>query len=219
MEDYEKEDYQCFNDCFTRHIRKELRPVDMEPEHLIAPCDGLLSIYPIRDGLVVPIKQSRYSIRRLLHSKKLAEHYQGGMCLVFRLCVNHYHRYAYMDHGMKGDNHFIPGVLHTVQPIALESLPVFTENCREYTVMKTENFGKVVQMEVGAMLVGKIANLHGAGPIRRGEEKGMFLYGGSTIVLLLEKDRVRLPQEWIQASERREEIPICMGQKIGEKIS
>ena len=81
---------------------------------------------------------------------------------MFRLTVEDYHRYFYIDGGSKGENVFIEGRLHTVQPIALEHRRVFTENCREYTVLHTENFGDVTQVEVGAMMVGRIVNNQGA---------------------------------------------------------
>ena len=215
LSEYETADYRCFNDFFTRQVRPECRPIAAEPDALIAPCDGLLSAYPIREGLVLPVKQSRYSIDSLLGGNPIAARYAGGVCLVFRLCVNHYHRYCYVDDGVKGENVFIPGRLHTVRPIALEAAPVFTENCREYTVMETAHFGMVTQVEVGAMLVGKIRNLHGAGKICRGAEKGRFLYGGSTVILLLEPERVRLPETLLRATEQGVETPVKMGQALG----
>ena len=70
-------------------------------------------------------------------------------------------------------------------------------------------------MEVGAMLVGKIKNLHGAGVVCRGAEKGMFLYGGSTVILLLEKGRVDLPEALFANTETGLETPVRMGEKIG----
>ena len=217
MSEYIDEDYKCFNDCFCRHIKPECRPVDMNPNNLVSPCDGLLSAYKITDGLVLPVKQSKYSIMGLLRNQELAREFEGGSCLVFRLCVNHYHRYSYMDDGTKGENVFIPGKLHTVRPIALESFPVFIENSREYTVMNTDNFGKTVQVEVGAMLVGKISNNMGAGAIKRGQEKGKFLYGGSTIILLVKKDAAIINEEYFEATAREEETPIKMGSVIGRK--
>ena len=84
------------------------------------------------------------------------------------------------------------------------------------TVMETEHFGKAVQIEVGAMLVGKIANLHGSGPVKRGDEKGMFLYGGSTVVLLLKKDAATIPNELYENTKNGLETPVRMGQQIGE---
>jgi phosphatidylserine decarboxylase len=104
-----------------------------------------------------------------------------------------------------------------VRPIALEASPVFCENCREYTVIDTDDFGLVTQIEVGALLVGKIANLHGARRVERGEEKGMFLYGGSTVVLLLERDKLDIDNEFFAATERGEETPVVMGQALGRR--
>lgn len=213
LNEFYSDDFHCFNDCFCRKIKEGKRPLE---EGLIAPCDGLLSVYPIEDGLVLPIKQSQYSIAELLDDDVLAKEFDGGTVLVFRLCVNHYHRYSYFDDGVKGDNKFIKGRLHTVRPIALGQYPVFAQNCREMTVMDTVHFGKAVQVEVGAMLVGKIANLHGSGPIKRGEEKGMFLYGGSTVVLLLQKDAATLPDELYENTRLGLETPVRMGQQIGE---
>lgn len=125
------EEYTCFNDCFCRQIRPEKRPIDQREDVLIAPCDGFLSAYPIKDDLVVPVKASRYRISDLLQDRKLAKEFDGGTCLVFRLCVNHYHRYCYPDSGYKSNNRFIPGILHTVRPIALREVPVFVENSRD----------------------------------------------------------------------------------------
>ena len=217
MSDYQSQRYHSFNDFFTRKIKPWRRPVCKDPNILIAPCDGLLSAYRMTRDLVIPVKQSQFSIERLLNQQALAKEFEDGICLVYRLCVQHYHRYCYLDDGTKGGNHFIPGKLHTVRPIALLKKPVFTENSREYTVLRTKNFGKVIQVEVGAMLVGKIKNLHGGSSYERGQEKGMFLYGGSTVIVLLKKDRVVLPEEFFSSTERGEEIPVCMGQKIGVK--
>ena len=215
LTDYAEEDYTCFNDFFCRRIRPERRPLPADPAELMAPCDGLLSAYRITDGMVLPIKQSRYSVSDLLGMDAAARLFRDGVCLVFRLCVDNYHRYCYVDDGQKGPNVFLPGVLHTVRPIALESVPVFVRNCREYTVMETVRFGTVAQIEVGALLVGRIDNHDGAGPIRRGEEKGRFLYGGSTVILLLEKDRVALDEALFTATANGIETPVVMGQVLG----
>ncbi len=217
LDDFISDDFRCFNDCFCRKIKPDRRPVDSAASHLIAPCDGLLSAYHITGDTVLPIKQSSYTIKSLLSNEELAQKYQDGICLVFRLCVDHYHRYCYLDNGTKGGNTFLRGRLHTVRPIALENYPVFCENCREYTVMQTENFGTVTQVEVGAMLVGKIKNLHGEHSFNRGEEKGMFLYGGSTIVVLLEKNAAIIEPQYFDATARYEESPVMMGQSIGHK--
>ena len=90
---------------------------------------------------------------------------------------------------------------------------MFCENSREYTVINTDNFGRMIQMEVGAMLVGKIKNLHGAGRIKKGEEKGMFLYGGSTVILITGGD-VAPAEELILNTQEGIETPVKAGERI-----
>lgn len=219
LEDYLPVEYDCFNAFFCRPIRKNLRPIPDEAASFMAPCDGLLSAYTISDGLVLPIKQSRYTIAELLGNDPAAADFREGICLVFRLCVQHYHRYAYADAGTILTKRFLPGELHTVRPIALSALPVFTRNCREYTIMDTQNFGRLAQIEVGAMLVGRVENYKGAGmSFRRGEEKGRFLYGGSTVVLLLQKERVELAGELFENTENGLETPVKLGEVLGQRI-
>lgn len=218
--DYLPEKYRCFNDCFCRHIRPELRPIDRTPEHLIAPCDGLLSVYRATDDTVLPVKQSLYRLPALLGSAERAARYRDGWVFVFRLCVNHYHRYCYAEEGDKGTTCFIRGRLHTVRPIALEQVPVFTENCRACTEIVTERFGTLTQIEVGAMLVGRICNLHsGECHVLRGEEKGCFQYGGSTIMLLVERDAIAAPEALLDATANGVETPVRIGEAvaIGDK--
>lgn len=216
LNDYESDNFKCFNDCFCRKIKSGLRPIDNEKNHFISPCDGLLSAYKITDDTVLPIKQSSYTISELLKGDEISKKYENGVCLVFRLCVDHYHRYCYVDNLKKSENIFVKGKLHTVRPIALERYPVFVQNCREYTVMETENFGTVTQIEVGAMLVGKIKNLHEQGEFSKGEEKGMFLYGGSTIVVLLEKDKSNINPDYFEKTKNGIEIPVKMGECLFE---
>ena len=215
---YEKGPFPSFNAFFTRRIRPELRPMDKDPSALISPCDAKLSAYRIDEQERFEIKGSTYTLTSLLRDEALAARYRGGLCLVFRLCVDDYHRYHYLDNCTHGAPHFIKGRLHTVQPIALESRRVFTENCREYTILHTENFGDVMQIEVGALMVGRIVNNHKSGKFPRGAEKGRFEFGGSTIVVLLEKDRATVDEEFFQNTAADKETIVRCGERIGCKM-
>ena len=215
LDDYQTDGIKTFNQFFRRKIKPGRREFDANPNNLCAPCDGLLSVWNIQDGTVIPVKQSEYSVASLLNDDALAKEFDGGICLVFRLCVDNYHRYCYAESGTKSENVFIPGTLHTVRPIALESRPVFAQNCREYTTIQSQVFGKLVQMEVGAMLVGRIVNHQGAGVAERGKEKGFFEYGGSTIILLLKKGAVQIKKEFLQNSLCGTESPVTMGCVVG----
>jgi len=220
LSDYEERKYKSFNDFFTRKINPDKRSIPKDPNVLISPCDSKLQVYKITENGEFYIKNSVYTIEKLLGGNKvLAREYLGGYCLIFRLCVDDYHRYCYFDSGVKGKNHFIRGVLHTVQPIALKKYPIYHTNCREYTVMNTDNFGLATQVEVGAMLVGKIKNHMQEGFFRRGEEKGMFLFGGSTIVLLLKSEYAEIDERLFINTQNNLETVVKMGQVIGKKKS
>ena len=182
--------FRSFRDFFARE-RKGVA-IDENSSHLISPCDGWLRAYPIRADSAFLIKGSLYRVKDFIHDEALAQKYEGGTCFVFRLCASDYHHYCYIDDGYQGANHYIPGELHSVQPIACETYPVFTLNRRSWCLMTTENFGLVVQTEIGALIVGGIYNPIENARICRGMEKGRFELAGSTIVLLFEKNRVRL---------------------------
>lgn len=215
-EEYDLSGVRSFNDFFRRPLKAGRRTIDEDPSALIAPCDGLLTAVPITRDTVLSVKQSRWTVSRLLNDGALAREFENGVCLIFRLCVDNYHRYAWFDSGTKGKNVFLPGKLHTVRPVALEKEPVFTENCREYTVVESEHFGRAVQAEIGAMLVGRIVNHEpGPGAVRRGEEKGFFEYGGSTVLLLLGEGAAQIREDILRASKDGRETPVRLGERIG----
>ena len=217
LSEYYTDNINSYNDFFTRKIRPEMRNIDRNPESLISPCDSKLSVYNINPDSVFRIKGSDYSIYDMIKNPELAKKFEGGICLVFRLEVTDYHRYCYFDSGRKSNNVHIKGILHTVNPIAFRRYNVYRQNSREYTLLHTENFGDAVQIEVGAMMVGKIRNHHGKCRFSRGQEKGMFLFGGSTIVLLLQKDKAVIDNDILKNTKNGFETIVKYGEKIGLK--
>lgn len=217
LSDYEECRYRSYNDFFTRKVRRGARPVEMEPECLVSPSDGSAMVLPLGEDAAFCVKKSQYTLKSLLRSGKLAEKYRGGSALIVRLAVTDYHRYCYIDDGVISGYRTIPGVFHTVQPIAVTSCPVYHENTREYCQLYSENFGEVVVMEVGAMLVGCIVNDKDRGIVKRGQEKGHFEFGGSTIILLFQKGAVHWRKELLERSRRGLETPVKMGGVLGRK--
>lgn len=205
--------YDSFNDFFIR--KKDVCFKNKEPNVLVSPADSKLSVFDISGNLILKIKGSKYRIDDLLHDSKLANEYRGGKCLVFRLAVDDYHRYHFIDNGKVVEIRDIPGVLHTVRSIS-DKYNVFVQNSREITVMDTENFGKVTQIDVGALMVGRIKN-HNIKEFRRGDEKGYFEFGGSTIVMLFKKDVIGIDKDIMRANVMDLETKVSLGEKIGEK--
>lgn len=214
--EYSKQKYTSYNDFFIRKVAQGKRPINANKNAFISPCDSKLSVYLINDDLTLKIKNSYYSINTLIDENIMNE-YKGGYALVFRLSTDNYHRYCYIDSGTKGKNIHIDGVFHTVQPIALKHYNFYKTNTREYTVLNTNNFGKVIEVEVGAMGVGKIVNNHEEYKFKKGEEKGYFEFGGSTIVLLVKKDIIIIDEDIYNNSLENIETNVKYGEKIGSK--
>lgn len=217
MSEYVDKKWTSYNDFFTRKIKSNYRKIGQAKDEFISPCDSKLSVYKIDKKSVFKIKNAYYKVSDLLKNNEIAKEYNGGYAMIFRLTVDDYHRYSYVDDGEILDNYFIKGVLHTIKPIALDNYNFYKENCREVTVMQTRNFGQVVSCEVGAMMVGRISNIQKSGKFSKGSEKGMFEFGGSTIVLLVKENVLEIDEEIIDNSKNGYETVVKLGEKIAIK--
>jgi len=209
--------YKSLNNFFTRKIKEGSRPITANSFDVIAPCDGKLTAYAITSDCTFKIKNIIYTIDGLLQDKTLANEFMDGICLIFRLTPADYHRYVYIDNGECLYRKKINGVLHTVRSISQQRYEIFIQNVREYEVMQTEYFNKVIQVEVGALFVGRISNHDTGGTFKRGDEKGMFEFGGSTIVMLFQKNVIRPDDSIFENTRQNKETVVKMGEKIGEK--
>lgn len=217
MNAFEPVKYSNYNEFFSRRIRPEMRPVDQDPGHFISPCDCKLTCLPIEEGLHFTLKHTEYTLSSLLKDEALAKQFAGGQLLIFRLTVDDYHRYCFNADGRISEAVRIPGVFHTVNPLANDHFPIYKENTREYCILSTEAFGDILVMEVGATLVGKIVNHGQIGDVCRGQEKGYFQFGGSTVIQLLKKDAVQIDADILKNSRENIETIVRMGEKIGVK--
>ena len=216
MARFEKKDYYSFNDFFTRKIKSFDKPKDLSA--FIANCDSKISIYDISKDLLLDIKNSKYSIRELIDDNELAQKYENGICIIYRLEPQDYHHYIYIDDGNLLMHKKIQGKLHTVNPIVYDKYKVFVENTREVSLLDTKRFGKIVQIEVGALCVGKINNKNNK-LFKRFEEKGFFEFGGSTIIHLIEKDMVSINPQIKRNTRDGYETLVKIGQVIGKRVN
>ena len=215
---YEKQEFDSYNAFFTRKIKVEQRPINDQKNVLISPSDGKVTAYPITQKGRFWIKHTQYTAAQLLKDERLAERYMGGWIYVIRLTVDDYHRYCYVADGRKSRQRKIRGVLHTVNPVANDYYPIYKMNSREYCLLKTKEFGTILLMEVGALMVGKINNHEeDSAQVKRGDEKGMFEFGGSTIVVMTEPGMTEPDKDIIQNTKVQAETLIKMGEPIGCK--
>lgn len=213
--------FKSFNDFFIRTLKPNSRPVDPEPTHLISPADSKLFVFPIGQTTEFPVKGYWYNLNQLLKDAELAKKYEGGWCFIYRLAPNDYHRYTYIDNGTQEKVIKVNGLLHSVNPIALKvTKNLMTKNYREITILKTENFGEVAHIEVGALFVGKIVQLqNGKHSFKRGEEKGWFEFGGSTVIQLFEKGTIIPDADLVAQSAIGIESLVKVSEKVGVKVS
>ncbi len=215
MNEFIEEEYQNFNDFFTRTIKEEKRPMSHNPKRFISPADSKVLAYDITDDLMLKIKGSTYDLNELVNNEEDLSEFKNGKCLVFRLCVDDYHHYCYPDTGKLLKYNAIDGKLHTVRSIS-SKYKIYKENQREYSIIETENFDKIVYIEVGAMMVGKIVN-NITKEFSKGEEKGYFKLGGSTIVLLVKENQLIIDKDIINNSKKDIETQVKYRETIATK--
>ena len=112
--------------------------------------------------LPLEIKGNLYSIEKILKAP-CPEFLKGGTLLVFRLSLPDYHRYIFPARGKLLRTKKIKGRLDSVRKDAAH-FKAFSENKREISLLELEGMGKILHVEVGAMLVGHIHNHLGFKP-------------------------------------------------------
>lgn len=207
--------FKSFNDFFTR--KDNSRKPELSPETLISPCDSALSVFNIEENSTFKIKGFDYTLKDFFETDEFDKTFSGGNALIFRLAATDYHRYCYIDSGSLEKNHFLKGRLYSVQPVCCRTFKVYTKNRRSWTILHTQNFGDVAQVEVGAFSVGGIKNHHENYSFSKGEEKGYFDLHGSTIVMLFRKNTIKLDEEILAQTANGKETTVKYGQPIGKK--
>ncbi|MBU3161270.1 phosphatidylserine decarboxylase [Clostridium frigoris] len=213
-------EYSSFNEFFIRSLKPGARKIDKNNNTLISPCDGKISAYEnVNLNKIVQIKGFTYSLKELLQDDKTYNSYNEGTCLIFRLCPTDYHRFHFIDNGICGDTTKIKGHYYSVNPVALKNIKkLFCQNKREWSIFHSDNFGDAIYMEVGATCVGTIVQSYSNGcKVVKGEEKGYFKFGGSTVIILFKKNAVKIDEDLLNQSRLGFETSVLMGEKIGLK--
>lgn len=222
MSKYKKQlsDFTSFNDFFIRELKADYLNFNNENIYLTSPCQSRVLAYTdINNSSILNIKGFNYSLNDLLQNENISKEYECGTCMIFRLCPTDYHRFHFIDSGICESTHSINGSYYSVNPISLEKIKkVFIENKRQWSILKSNNFDDVIYIEVGATCVGSIIQTYSPNtPIKRGDEKGYFKFGGSTVILLFKKDCVVIDDDIINNSRNNIETLINIGEVIGHR--
>ncbi|MBP2034077.1 phosphatidylserine decarboxylase [Clostridium algifaecis] len=214
-------DFKSFNDFFTRKLKKDARPICENSDSLISPGDGRILVYSnINLNKLIQVKGLTYKLIDLIGKNKLAEKFKYGSFMVLRLAPTDYHRFHFIDNGICDVSQKIKGDYYSVNPAALKKIPeLFCKNKRELSLFHSQNFGDVLYIEVGATCVGSIIQTYFPKKnILKGSEKGYFKFGGSTIILFFEKEKVIFDSDLIEQTEKGYETKVMLGEKIGIKV-
>ena len=212
------ENFTSFNDFFTREIDLSKRPIDQNPQVCIAPVDGKILAYEdVKPDMMFRIKRSTFNLRGFLQNETLVNKFTGGSMIVSRLCLTDYHHFHFPDSGIAGKAVAIRGKYYASGPYGLKALiPFYTENYRVLTLLDSDHFGQIAMVEIGAFTVGSIQQKYPAGRhLVKGDRKGFFKLGGSTIVLLFEKGRIKLDEDLLANTKNDVETYVLLGDSIG----
>lgn len=214
--EFAERNFESFNDFFIRKLKSERRPLVSDPGRVAMPADGRYLVYPRYDRFFV--KGQEFNLESFLQNSDLARRFSEGSMAIVRLCPTDYHRFHFPCDGLPSEPRLINGFLYSVNPIALrKNISILSQNKRVITEIETERFGTLLYIEIGATCVGSIHQTFTPNqPIRKGDEKGYFEFGGSCIVLLFEKDRIEFDPDLVANSRHGLETRANFGESLGK---
>lgn len=208
-------EYESFNDFFIRKLKREARPI--AASDFVCPADARYRFFQnlkTTDGFYV--KGQKFDLYSLVQDRNLAEKYVNGSMMIARLCPFDYHRFHFAHDAVPSTAEWINGYLYSVNPIALKKdISIFTQNKRRLTVCSSDK-GESLYIEIGATNVGSIVETYTPElPVKKGDEKGYFEFGASSLILLFEPDMIAFDSDLIELSKGEREIRCLMGQSMG----
>jgi phosphatidylserine decarboxylase len=212
--------YKTFNDFFYRALKSGARPVAAGDHVAVLPADGRHLAFQNVDATAgFYAKGQRFDLAAFLGDAELAMKFAGGSMLISRLCPVDYHRFHFPVSGTPGEPRLINGFLYSVSPIALRrNLGYLWQNKRMVTLVASPLFGQVAVCEIGATMVGSIFQTFIPGrAVTKGEEKGLFKFGGSCVVTLFQPGKIKLDDDLVRQSAEGLEVYARMGERLGVK--
>jgi len=205
-------DYVSLDAFFTRKLKAGTRPIDRDPLHLAAPAEGRVLAFAELPGGRLDVKGYTVDIDELVGG---LNGFKPGAGFIIRLAPCDYHRFHFPADCQASSPALIGRQLHSVHPIALRAGAPSFRNKRMVSRLSGSNCGHMLQVEVGALTVGSIIQTYECGSVHKGQEKGYFRFGGSTVILLTERGRVVPDEDLLDASEQGLETLVKVGTRIG----
>lgn len=214
--------YRTFADFFIRRLKPGARQIDSLPHSVIAPSDSLIQALVISLGSDTrfEIKGTRFLLEDLINDYQQAGKYVGGTLMVFYLAPYNIHHFIYPVAGVLKSIRSIGTKFFSVNSISLENgFRPFDFNRRDISILQTEEMGDVMMVEIGGFYAGKIVQENAIlGFKEKGDTKGYFALGGSTVVLAFEKGKFGIDKDIIDMQKQGVTTSVRQGEKIGELV-
>lgn len=213
--------YRSFNEFFHRRLKPEARPIDADPKRLVFPADGRhLGFANLAATRQFFVKGQSFDLGSFLGDDRLRRRYEGGAAVFSRLCPVDYHRFHFPVAGIPREARPIEGWLWSVSPVALRrNLRILWENRRWLVEIESTGVGTVLMAEIGATNVGSAVFTFRPGtPVRKGDEKGYFRFGGSAVLTLFEPGRVQLAEDLVEQTQAGLELYAHVGDFMGTTV-
>jgi phosphatidylserine decarboxylase len=219
VDSFEKKigDFTSFNDFFTRKLKPSARPISPKLDTISAPVDGRhLAFQSIEDFSAFFVKGEEFYLEDFTFDHKISEKFSGGSALVSRLCMADYHRFHFPADGIPAKTFLLKGEYSSVHPIAMAGkIDAFLRNKRMTTLVKTDTCGDILMVEIGATGIGSIRQTFvPERPALKGEEKGYFECGGSAVILIFERGRIKFSDDVLENTGHGTETYVLMGDEI-----
>ncbi|KAI8867825.1 hypothetical protein GQ42DRAFT_167738 [Ramicandelaber brevisporus] len=217
-------EYSTMNEFFGRKLKPGVRPIEKpnDPTVAVSATDSRTMVFESIDQVTrLWIKGKKFSIGRLLDDETESARYVDGSLIIWRLAPHDYHRFHLPVDGVLSQPKNVPGEYYAVSPIGSRSpLDVLGENKRTVSYIESPHFGRVAYVCIGATEVASIVLTSQPGvSLHKGTEHGYFQYGGSTVVAVFEKGKIKFDADLITNSKEPVETYIQMGTSIGTSIS
>lgn len=225
------EEFETFNDFFTRELREGARPIADPARFIACPADGAISqIGAIDSAQIMQAKGRSYSVSALLgQDYNAAKRYENGSFATIYLSPRDYHRVHMPAAGALQSTAYVPGKLFSVNQETASGVDALFARNERLVCHFDGPAGSFASVMVGAMIVAGIDTVWnnrfqtharsvvhedfaaGLVSLDAGDEMGRF-YLGSTVILLFEPGRVAWMEDLQPGS------PVRMGQKLARLL-